>query len=337
MAKDFLDDENLLRLLDVKILQVLQKHSDSKHPLTQQKIINYLDADFDGEFCDRRSVGKNIHSLQAAGVNIKSNKRGSYLVRDFSESELRMMIDSVLFSKNIPTEKVQALIDKLKNLASEHFSAKVKHIVNLPRLQHSDNAQVMTSLDILNDAVHYNKKISFVYNRYGKDLKLHPRRTTPYKVSPYQMVAANGHYYLVANTDGYDNISHYRIDRMTDVKMLNESARDSRDQSNKIEGCVGGLNLPEHMAESIYMFGGKSIWVKFWTKDFMIDTLVDWFGKKFKILQEDNGRFLIEVKVNAMSIKYWLMQYGENIEVIMPTSLREEVRRMAENIMKAHS
>ncbi|MBQ7197964.1 MAG: WYL domain-containing protein, partial [Selenomonadaceae bacterium] len=89
MAVDF-DEENILRLLDVKILQILQKHSDSKHPLTQQKIIDYLDADFDGELCDRRSVGKNIRSLQAAGVNIKSTKRGSYIVRDFSESELRM-------------------------------------------------------------------------------------------------------------------------------------------------------------------------------------------------------------------------------------------------------
>ena len=336
MAIDF-DEENILRLLDVKILQILQKHSDSKHPLTQQKIIDYLDADFDGEFCDRRSVGKNIRSLQAAGINIKSTKRGSYIVRDFSESELRMLIDSVLFSKNIPTDKIQSLIDKLKNLSSEHFSAKVKHIVNLPHLPHSDNAQVMSSLDILNDAIHFKKKISFVYNRYGKDLKLHPRKKTPYKVSPYQMAATNGFYYLIANTDGYDNISHYRIDRMTEVKMLDESARDNRDQRHKIEGCVGGLNLPEHMAQSIYMFGGKSIWVKFWAKEMMIDTLVDMFGKTFKILQEDGDRLLIEVKVNETAIKYWLMQYGESVEVVAPVSLREEIRRIAENIMKIHS
>ena len=340
---DTFDDESdeldapILRLLDMKILQVLQRHSDAKHPLTQQKIIEYLAKDFNGEICDRRSVSKNIRSLKDAGINIISSKKGSWLVRDFDESELRMLIDSVLFSKNIPTDKVQSLIDKLKNLANEYFSAKVKHIINLPRLQHSDNAQVMTSLDILNDAIHAKKKVTFVYNKYGKDLKLQPRRTAPYKVSPYQMAATNGNYYLIANTDGYNNISHYRIDRMTEVKMLNESARDNRDQKNKIEGCVGGLNLPEHMAQNIYMFGGKSIWVKFWTREFMIDTIVDWFGKNFKILQSTDEKILVEVKVNENAIKYWLMQYGENVEVVKPDSLRREIHDMAEKIMQAHS
>ncbi len=34
------------------------------------------------------------------------------------------------------------------------------------------------------------------------------------------MAATNGRYYLIYNTDRYDNIAHYRIDKMTDVKML---------------------------------------------------------------------------------------------------------------------
>ena len=102
-------------------------------------------------------------------------------------------------------------------------------------------------------------------------------------------------------------------------------------------GCAGRLNLPEHMAQDIYMFGGKSIWVTFSTGEKMIDILVDWFGKNFKIVQSEGDKIFVEVKVNENAIKYWLMQYGENVEVVKPLNLRESVRAMAENIMKAHS
>ena len=54
----------------------------------------------------------------------------------------------------------------------------------------------MLALDVLNDAIEEKRKVSFIYNRYGTDFKLHPRRNEPYIVNPYQMVANNGRYYL---------------------------------------------------------------------------------------------------------------------------------------------
>ena len=150
------------------------------------------------------------------------------------------------------------------------------------------------------------------------------------------MVTANSRYYLIANTDGHDNISHYRIDRMTDVKMLDEPARELLSKSNPVTDCIGGLNLPKHMAEHIYMFSGKSIHVKFWTDTFMMDCLVDWFGRDFRILQNQDDAILVEVNVNEHAIKYWIMQFGEYVEVVTPVTLREEIFKTAEKIMDAH-
>ena len=96
------------------------------------------------------------------------------------------------------------------------------------------------------------------------------------------------------------------------------------------------VNLPQHMAEHIYMFSGKSIWVKFWTSVTMLDALVDWFGKDFHILKNQDGRILVEVKVNEYAIKYWIMQFGEFVEVVTPVTLRDEIFRTAEKIMNAH-
>ncbi|MCB6603797.1 WYL domain-containing protein, partial [Erysipelatoclostridium ramosum] len=54
------------------------------------------------------------------------------------------------------------------------------------------------------------------------DLKLHKRRERPYIVNPYEMMVSNGHYYLIGNYDAYDNISHYRMDKIRNVVILKE-------------------------------------------------------------------------------------------------------------------
>ena len=123
---------------------------------------------------------------------------------------------------------------------------------------------------------------------------------------------------------------------MTDVKMLNEPARELLSESNPITDCIGGLNLPKHLAEHIYMFSGETISVKFWTDDFMMDCLIDWFSKDFRILKEQDNTILVEVNVNEQAIKYWIMQFGEFVEVVTPVSLREKIYDNAKKIMNAH-
>ncbi len=49
-----------------------------------------------------------------------------------------------------------------------------------------------------------------------------------YIVNPYQMVANEGKYYLICNYDKYENLSNYRIDRMTDVEILGEKMKDKK-------------------------------------------------------------------------------------------------------------
>ena len=326
-----------MRLTALKVLEILRQESDKRHPLTLQKIADKLaeECDSTGTHGNRHTARAYVEALQENDYPIMRTSRGYYLEPNFEDGELRMLIDSVLFS-NLPHDTAKKLIEKLKNLGNKRFKPKVRHVYNLSSLKRSDNEQILKSIDIISEAVVAHKKISFTYNSYGTDFLLHPRRTEPYKVSPLQMVTTNARYYLIANTDGHDNISHYRIERMTDVKILDEPVRELLSGSNPVTDCVDGLNLPKHMTEHIYMFSGKSIRVKFWTAEFMMNCLVDWFGKDFHILKNQDGRILVEVKVNEHAIKYWTMQFGEFVEVVTPVTLREEIYQTAEKIMNAH-
>lgn len=309
------------KMLNMLILNVLKEYSDENHRLTQQEIIRILKRNHNIE-CDRRSVKNNIVYLKDLGYEI-SMEDGYYLMRrDFNDAELRMLIDSVLFSKNLTQVQAKRLIEKLTKQSNRYFSAKVAHISNLPDLQHGDNKQLMYALDAVNDAISEKKKISFTYNIYGTDFKLHPKRSIKYIVNPYQIVANNGFYYLIGNYDIYNDVSHYRLDKMTNVEILDERVKPKKE----IKDFSQGYSLPRHMAEHIYMFGGPSVRVKMLAPENMMNELIDWFGKDFRVRKtKTDGQIEVVVKVNENSMFFWALQYGPYVEVLEPKGLRERI------------
>ena len=317
------------KMLNMLILEILRQYSDENHSLTQQEIIRLLKQNY-GMECDRRSVKNNVQYLKELGYDISMEKGYKLLSREFDDAELRILIDSVLFSKSISTRQAKELIAKIRGLASNYFNAKVSHVCNLPELQRTANKQAMYSLDTINDAIADKKQISFIYNYMGTDFKLHPKREEPYIVNPYQIVANNGRFYLIANYDKYDNVAHFRIDKMTDVKMLSNKTKPMK----QVKGLENGLNLPKHMAEHIYMFSGESETVKIKTTADMMSELTDWFGNDFSVMKQDGDEIIARVKCNLNAMRYWALQYGPYVEVLEPKEIRdklsEDIKAMAE-------
>ena len=308
------------KALNMMILEVLEQYTDRDHRLTQQKIVDLLEKNY-GVPCTRQTIKNNLMLLGEMGYEI-SMEGGIFLKsRLFDNAELRMLIDSVLFSRTLSGEEAERLIKKLKALGNTYCHAKVKHVCHLPKLIHSDNKQVLLNLDVLSDAIEQERKVSFTYNSYGKDFQLHPRRKEPYIVNPYQMVANQGRYYLLCSYDTSNRLSHYRLDYMTKLEMLDEKVK----PMDQMEDFVQGYSLPKHMAEHIYMFSGPSVQVKMRVWDQMMSQLIDWFGKDFRIVQEDGDELIISVACNEKAMKYWALQYGEYAEILEPKSLRDEV------------
>ena len=309
------------KALNMMILEVLEQYTDSDHRLTQQKIVDLLEKNY-GVPCTRQTVKNNLMLLKNMGYDI-SMWGGIFLKsRLFDNAELRMLIDSVLFSRTLSGEEAERLIKKLTAFGNKYFHAKVKHVCHLPKLIHSDNTDVLRNLDVLNDAIEQGKKVRFTYNSYGKDFQLHPRRKEPYIVNPYQMVVNQGRYYLLGNYDKYNNISHYRLDCMTNVQMLDDKVK----PKDQVEDFAKGYSLPRHMAEHIYMFSGPSVQVKMRVSEHMMGALIDWFGKEFRIVQEDADKLIVSVACNKLAMRYWALQYGEYAEILEPESLRDEIR-----------
>ena len=310
------------KMLNILILEILRKYSDDEHHLTQQEIIRKLKIEYGIEKIDRRTVRVNVQSLVDMGYGIDNEGDDGYYMyeREFEDPELRMLIDSVLFSKTISDSMAKALIEKLKGFGNIYFDAKVSHVKPTPLLHRTDNKSVLYNVGSINDAIDHKKKITFRYKRYGTDFKMHDTGKD-YVMNPYQMVASNGHYYLLGNIDKYDNVTYYRIDKMSNVIILDEKVKPQKE----VKGIDGNLDLPKHMAEHIYMLYGDSVTANIRTDVEMMDTLVDWFGKDFRIIKQDGNEITISVKCNERALFYWALQYGPNVEVTAPAELRKKL------------
>lgn len=313
-----LQDKKALNML---ILEILEQYTDSDHPLTQMEIVDLLEKNY-GVPCTRQTVKNNLMLLGEMGYEISMEGGICLMSHKFENAELRMLIDSVLFSRSLSGKQAKRLVEKLTGLGNKYFRAKVKHVCHLPKLIHSDNKQVLLNLDVLNDAIEQGRKVRFTYNSYGKDFQLHPRRKEPYIVNPYQMVVNQGRYYLLCSYDTSNRLSHYRLDYMTKLEMLDKKVK----PMDQMEDFVQGYSLPKHMEEHIYMFSGSSVQVKMRVRSSVNrDALIDWFGKGFRIVKEDADGLIVSVACNELAMKYWALQYGEHVEVLEPKSLREAI------------
>ena len=236
------------------------------------------------------------------------------------------MIDGLLFSKHIPYSQCRELIEKIEGLSNQYFRSKVRHIRNLP-VDQPNNAELFYTIEMLDEAIEKNRQVLFHYGDYGTDKKLHlragrsgePRR---YLVNPYQMVATNGRYYLIGNMEKHDNISHYRIDHIRDIEIVDAPAKPQR----KVAGLEYGLDLPKHMAEHVYMFAGESQRVTMRTAPGMVGELIDWFGNGVTFTDETEDSVIAHVTANLQAMRFWALQYAPYVTVLAPQSLVDMVK-----------
>ncbi len=336
------------KLVIIYILDILKKHTDSEHTLTQKQIIDLLQKDYNMKV-DRKSVKRNLLNLKDFGYEIyndevtRKNKNGEeetiltnwYLRRKFDDAELRMMIDGILFSGNIDKNNKKRLIEKIENLSNKYFSSKIKHAKNIKNYS-SGNAQIFLTIEILDEAINNNKQVKFLYNEIGIDKKKHTKKdedgtNKEYIINPYQLAVIHGEYYLICNTDKYNDISNYRVDRIQNISILDTP----RKAIETLEGGKSDLDLNTYVAEHIYMFPGESAMVRFRAKRYLLNELYDWFGDRMALSDISEYELTVSVRVNLTAMKNWAVQYAVHTKILSPKSLVEEVkndlRRACEN------
>jgi predicted DNA-binding transcriptional regulator YafY len=314
------------KLALLRILEIIEKNTDEEHPLTHNEIAGILLKEYGIEI-ERKAVGRNISLLLEADYDIVTTKRGVYLnERKYEPSEIRLLIDGVLSSKHIGVKHSHDLIEKLVSEENKYFKKNIKHIHAACDFDKTENTSVFYNIDTVHEAIDTGKMVEYDYNKYGADKKLH--KTSFQRISPYQLILHNQRYYLMGYSSYWGHMCYHRLDRITNMIVSPRASVPIRE----IEGFEVGINYKNLTTAMPYMFSDTPETIEMLAVNWIIDQVIDWFGKDVKIEKSDKeDLYKITLKSSPTAMLFWAMQYTAECAVLKPIALRERIKETINN------
>ena len=310
--------ERLFRVKDILM------QTDEDHPITSAQIISLLESM--GISCDRKAVLRDIDFLKDYGMDIEAcsdNKRGVFLAaREFEDWELKILIDAVRSANFLPRKHTDSLIARLCMQASRSSAQVLSAVPQSPSPVKTGKLETKIAIDTILRAIRRRHKVHFLYTYTGGDMKTkyrHSMNTEP--VSPYALIWQHDKYYLIGNWSGAAPFSYYRLDRIHDIKELEDEP--AVPLNDLLPDGEAGLRV--YIEENIYATSGKRVVIELEGGEEMTDTVLDAFGDNATIKPIPIG-IRARIKTNENKGLYrWLMQYAGSLKVITPERIRDGV------------
>ena len=308
------------------ILDYLQKNSHEEHPVRAQELMDMLGRH--GISCDRKTIYSDIRALQDYGVDVicLPGKNGGYYIgsRIFEPYELKLLIDAVQSSRYLTEKKSRELIEKLCAQCNEQDAMLMKRTVLIAGRVKSMNETIYYNVDTIQDAIAHNRQISFRYfdwNMKGQ----RQYREKEYTASPYGLCQDNENCYLLALSPRH-GVTSYRVDRMTDIHMLDDNRTPCPELSGKA--------LVDHANQLFQMFAGDAVDVKLRFHKELLNVVIDRFGKDTMLIPDGDEyfNFTVKVAVSPMFLS-WVIGFGNKAQILYPQAVIDQCKQLCLDAM----
>lgn len=360
-------------ILALSILEVLKDETNKSSPLTQNQILRLLKEK--SVKCTAKTLSSTLKKLTWAlnppvyteedkdnfrivysgydqeieeENDTKEDSRymtNFYYAHEFSYKEIDRLIEGIQFSKTLTTVEANKIIEKIKKLTNRHYSNITSQIYTVPEFATAPQEQLKENLKTMQTAIADKVKITFVFNGYDKNKQLVPIREKRYTVSPYYVVAYNGKYYLLANTDYFDNVSIYRVDLMSAIEIPERNEKNGNKgidakKMSEVKGLKEKWDPDDFMLKHLNMFYDEPQTITLKVRNNRYTLVHDWFGDRYTTVKKraqnlDKQYDLIRVCCSPNAIINWALQYSDYVEVVEPTEIRNAVvQRLKDTLAK---
>jgi predicted DNA-binding transcriptional regulator YafY len=324
--------DNKERLL--RLMTIFTQETDEDHELSLDEITLRFKQIYGPDVkLNKNSLKDDINHLinHSFDVTINQEKDGlpkyySHQYRLFELHELRMLIDAVVSAKFITKQETRQLIDKIRKLTSSHQGKKLQNEIQVDSSIKSESPFIRLAIHDLHQAISERRIITFQYGRYDIDKKFNlSHGGSLYKVKPYALTWANDFYYLFAYYYDAGEIRHYRVDRLRNVEVMNESFP------------YEAFDVSKYVQSTFHMFAGDEEWIKIKFHNQLINVIIDKFGKNVDIKKQDEDHFILSTKARISGgLVNWILSFGSKAKVISPVSLSDTVKQEIVNMNKLY-
>ncbi|MBF0266690.1 MAG: WYL domain-containing protein [Gammaproteobacteria bacterium] len=233
----------------------------------------------------------------------------------------------------------EILPDSVQDTLSPYF-AKSTHLLNslkeennladwsdkvriTPRTQHLIPAKVSPEiLHLVFQCLLEEKALEASYTRRNGEEK-------DYRINPLGLVFRQSVIYLVGTLWDYEDPLHFALHRIKDCAI-----------SNKLIHKPDGFNLDDYIATGTFDYADANKTIKLtaiFTNGAEIHLFETPLSDDQKAVKKHDGRVQITATVKDTSqLKWWLMGFGSNVEVVKPKSLRAEFIQMSNELQSLY-
>ena len=138
----------------------------------------------------------------------------------------------------------------------------------------------------------------------------------------------------MGNYDKYDNLSHYRLDKMENVTVIEEPAR-SFEEVSDYQTC---FDVGDYASKIFQMYSGTDEMIDLVCSNCILEKMIDRFGEHVQYVSIGNERFRLRARgYSSEGLIEWLMMFADQCYIAAPESLRKAVKERAGAILKMQS
>ena len=302
------------------LLKYLKENTDEERSISSSELRKMFKAQ--GMNISAPTLRDDITTLIEAGYDINVEEVNGiatwykFLDRDWSASEIQILIDAVASSQFITKEKSRQLIDRLATLAGPSDRPDLEPSIRVEDQVKAPNEHILYIVQTIREAIKKDKMIQFEHYQYNSRLERIPKLDGyQYIVSPYAMIWKKDKYYLIGWSEKHGRIAHFRIDRMGMPDITEVQCKPAPED----------LKLEDRSDKIFSMFDGPEETVKLRCRPELLDQVIDQFGEKIKVLKTTKTYMEIRVTVHLSPTFYgWLFQYVGQMTVIAPEYVCEQ-------------
>lgn len=270
----------------------------------------------------QRTIYRDIETLCQAGIPIYTNKGkggGIGLMEHFvlnksvlSDQEQNDILAALQGFKVTSYSNTDQVLSKLNSL----FGNKNSDWIEVDFSNWNSNEEDKEKFNLLKDAILNRKVIQFdYYNSYGQE----SHRTS----EPRKLVFKGQAWYLYGYCRDKKDFRYFKITRIKDLQIDLENFLETTLTVNEIEGIPPQTTL--NLVSLVLKIDAD-----------MAYRIYDEFHKA-TIIKNEDGSFLIHTELQAGGwLLGYLMSYEDHLEILEPSSLREELINIYKNALKKY-
>lgn len=305
-------DNDMLINRTLLIFKYLWETTDESHPASLADISAFLKRH--EITADPRTLRKDIEQLTEFGVDIVKDRRVQNLyhvaTQHFEAPEVKLLIDAVQSARFITSRKSKALVKRLSSFVAPGDTALLKRYLYIDSRSKATNESIYLNVDRIQTAITERKKISFCYFDYSPSKERVIRHGGQvYSVSPFAMLWNNDTYYLVGFHDHRQQIAKFRVDRIVQMEITDETAvRKPKD-----------FDVSEFFAQEFSMLNGEECAVTLLCENILMNSIIDRFGEDVHVQIVDADHFSAQVTVDLSSNFYgWVFASAGKMKITEP-------------------